>query len=58
MLATIVTVNGKGFSFEADRVDIIEDRYVFELDGEDIASFWVQGIAGYYLGDYEDEEED
>ena len=58
MLATIVTVNGKEFSFEADRVDIIEDRYVFELDGVDIASFGIKEIAGYYLVDYEDEEED
>jgi len=58
LLATIVTFNGKGFSFGADRVDVIEDRYVFELDGEDIASFGVKEIAGYYIQDIEDEEED
>lgn len=41
MLATIVTVNGKGFSF-----------------GADIASFGVKEIAGYYIQDIEDEDEE
>lgn len=58
MLITIITLNGRAFRFEADEVDIIDDRYVFSYSGYTVASFDVKNIAGYYSESCEEEDDE
>lgn len=48
MLYTIITLNGKSATFEADEVEEDGERYIFSLDEEVVAQFLIKGIAGYF----------
>ena len=56
MLYTIITLNGRGFTFEADSVEEDGEKYLFSLDGAVVASFLIKGIAGYYSMEQENED--
>lgn len=55
---TIVTLNGRGFVFEADEVDEIMGQLTFSLDGEVVAEFKKDAIAGYFISRYVEEDEE
>ena len=57
---TIVTVNGKFFEFYADEVVDLDGEYIFSVDGDTVASFRKDNIAGYFMTceDEEDDEDD
>lgn len=54
---TVVTLNGRGFMFDADGVIELGGEYVFELDGETVAQFKKDAIAGYFISRVEYDEE-
>lgn len=54
---TVVTLNGRGFMFVADDVDEVCGEYVFSLEGEIVAQFKKEAIAGYFITRVEDDEE-
>lgn len=43
--------------FAADEVDEVMGQYTFSLDGDTVAEFKKDAIAGYFISRYEDEEE-
>lgn len=57
MVYTIITLNGRGYEFEADGMTELGDEYYFELDGEVVARFRKDCIAGCFISRYEDDEE-
>jgi hypothetical protein len=57
LVYTVVTLNGRGFMFEADDMCEVLDEYVFSLDGETVAQFKKEAIAGYFITRVEDDEE-
>ena len=54
---TVVTLNGRGFMFDADEVIELGGEYVFSLEGEEVAQFKKDAVAGYFITRYEDDEE-
>ena len=58
MYYTIITLNGKSATFEADEVNQDEERYIFSLDGEVVAQFLIKGIAGYFGSVVESDDEE
>ena len=54
---TVVTLNGRGFMFEADFMRDWNSSYSFYLDDEEVAEFKKDAIAGYFITRYEDDEE-
>lgn len=54
---TVVTLNGRGFMFEADSMRDWGSFYSFYLDGEEVAGFKKNALAGYFITRYEDDEE-
>ena len=54
---TVVTHNGRGFMFDADEMCEVLGEYVFSLDGETVAQFKKDAIAGYFISRYEEEDE-
>lgn len=54
---TVVTLNGRGFMFAADDMCEVLGEYVFSLDGETVAQFKKDAIAGYFITRVEDDEE-
>ncbi len=57
MVYTVVTLNGRGFMFEADEMCEVLGEYVFSLEGETVAQFKKEAIAGYFITRVEDDEE-
>ena len=57
LLFTVITLNGKGFSFFADDVEENEDWYEFMLEGEIVAKFLIKGVCGYFKRECKDEED-
>lgn len=57
MMYTVVTLNGRGFMFEADGVIELGGEYIFELDGETVAQFKKDAIAGYFITRYDEDED-
>lgn len=57
---TVVTLNGRGFGFFADDMCEIDGTYIFSYEGETVAEFRKDAIAGYFVayGDYEDDYEE
>lgn len=55
---TIVTLNGRGFAFVADEVTEYMGQLTFSLDGDTVAEFKKDAIAGYFITTYEDEEDE
>ena len=53
----IITLNGRGVQFEADRVVEFDEKYVFYLEEEIVAEFLVKGICGYCKLEVDDEED-
>lgn len=47
-------INAKILEFEADEVDCEEGIYKFYLEGEVIAEFKVDNIAGYFVSEIEE----
>lgn len=58
MYYTIITLNGKSATFEADEVNQDGERYIFSLDGEVVAQFLIKGIAGYFGSFVESNDEE
>ena len=56
MMFTVVTLNGRGFMFDADEVVELGGEYVFSLEGETVGQFKKDSIAGYFITRYEDED--
>ena len=52
----VVTLNGRGFGFVADDMCEIDGTYIFSYEGETVAEFRKEAIAGYFVahGDYEE----
>lgn len=57
MVFTIITLNGRGYAFDADDVTEIGNELFFDLDGETVARFRKECIAGWFITRYEDDEE-
>lgn len=57
MVFTIITLNGRGYAFDADDVTELGDELFFDLDGETVARFRKESIAGWFITRYEDDEE-
>ena len=57
MVYTVVTLNGRGFMFEADEMKDWQNVYTFYLDGEEVAEFRKDAIAGYFITRVDDDEE-
>lgn len=57
---TVVTLNGRGFMFDADEMVEIGDSYTFYLEDEKVAEFKKEAIAGYFITrcDYDEEAEE
>ena len=55
MLYSVILTNGLDYPIEADEVETRDGIYTFIFDGEVIAEFNSNRIAGYFV---EDEEED
>lgn len=60
LMYTVVTLNGKEFAFWADDMCEIDGVYIFSEEGETVAKFKKDAIAGYFVahGDYEDDYEE
>lgn len=58
MEAIVITVNGKYFDFDADEVKDYGGEYAFYLEGEIVAEFMKNNIAGYIMNDHEEDEEE
>ena len=58
LMYTVVTLNGKGFTFFSDDMCEIDGTYIFSEEGETVAEFKKDAIAGYFITRvyYEDEE--
>ena len=54
---TVVTLNGRGFMFAADKMEEWNGVYTFYLDDNEVAEFKKDAIAGYFITRYEDDEE-
>lgn len=54
---TVVTLNGRGFMFEADEMIDYGKEYAFFLDDDKVAEFKKDAISGYFITRYEDDEE-
>lgn len=58
LLFAVVMINGKMVAFEADEVETTEEKYLFLSDGEIIGEFERKNIAGYFMEEViEDDEE-
>ena len=55
---TIITLNGRGYAFEADEITELGDMLIFDLDGETVGQFRKDSIAGWFITRYEDGEEE
>ena len=55
MIYQIVLINGKIIEFEAEDYEYEEGTYTFYYDGEVIAQFQRNNIAGFYRLEIEDE---
>lgn len=58
MEAIVITVNGKYFDFDADEVKDYGGEYAFYLEGEIVAEFMKNNIAGYIMQEKEEEEDE
>ena len=58
MIFTVFFINGKVTGFDADFVEEEDGTYKFYLDGELVAEFLKQNIAGYVMMNVDDLEED
>lgn len=58
MEAIVITVNGKYFDFDADEVKDYGGEYAFYLEGEIVAEFMKNNIAGYIMQEKEEEDEE
>ena len=58
MRTIVVTINGKFYDFDADKVIDYEGAYTFYLNDVIVAEFMKNNIAGYIMQDYEEDEED
>lgn len=56
MMFTVVTLNGRGFMFDADEVIELGAEYIFSLEGETVGQFKKDAIAGYFITRYDDED--
>ena len=56
MMFTVVTLNGRGFMFDADEVIELGGEYIFSLEGETVGQFKKDAIAGYFITRYDDED--
>lgn len=58
MLYAVLMINGKMVVFEADGVETTEEKYIFLADGEVRGEFERKNIAGYFVEEVvEDDEE-
>lgn len=55
---TVVTINGRGFMFQADRMMEFKGEYVFYDGDEIVGEFNKNSIAGYFISRYVEEEDD
>lgn len=54
----MVTLNGKGFVFDADEMTELDGVYTFYFDGEIVGEFKKDAIAGYFIIRTEECEDD
>lgn len=54
---TVVTLNGRAFMFAADEMNKYMGTYTFLLEGETVAEFKKDAIAGYFISRVEYDEE-
>ena len=55
-LYLVTFINGKMVEFNADEMECEDGVYTFWLDGEVVAQFKRDNIAGYIVVRYEDDE--
>lgn len=53
-----MTLNGKGFVFDADEMTELDGVYTFYYDGEIVGEFKKDAIAGYFIMRVEGCEDD
>ena len=53
----VVTLNGRAFMFAADEMNEYMGMYTFSLEGETVAEFKKDAIAGYFISRVEYDEE-
>lgn len=55
MMYTVVTLNGRGFMFNADKMVEFEGVYAFYNEEEIVAEFKKDAISGYFISRYVEE---
>lgn len=55
---TIITLNGRGYAFDADEVTELNGILYFDLDGETVAQFRKDCLSGWFITRYDYGEED